>query len=506
MRAGLLFFLVFVFGLASPDIGERQATSLLIRGGLVVDGTGRPGRVADVRVESGRIAAVGRLAPREGERVLEAAGMVVAPGFIDAHSHTSGSMEESPTLESQVRQGITTAIVGQDGGSTLPISQFFADVAKFRPAINFATFAGHGSLRRLAMGEDYKRPLKDAELQVMKDGLDQAMKDGALGLSSGLEYDPGYYSNTVELIELAKVASRYGGMYISHVREDGTHGMQQALEELKLIAKEAKLPAQISHIKLAVAAKWFKAGDILKWIAESWKQGYDLTADVYPYLYWQSTITVLTLDRNWENREVWVKALADVNGPGNVLLTRYTPDPAWQGKTIEEISKSTGKDAIEVIQEIVRKTHGPNATGSESIVCTSMNEQDLGAFLKDPNVMFCSDGSHGGSHPRGAGSFPRIFGRYVRELKTLSLEEAVRKATSFPAHRFGLSDRGLIQVGKAADIVVFDPKRIVDRATTSNSRAMSEGVIHVLVNGVPVLESETMTGARPGLGLRRGQP
>ena len=482
-----------------------QSKTTLIKGGLLVDGTGKPGRIADVRIEGDKILEVGRLNPRENEKWLDAKGLVVAPGFIDAHSHTDRAAEKEPLLESQVRQGITTAVVGQDGGSEIPITKFFDNIRTWKPAINFAAFAGHGSLRSEVMGDDYKRGSKDAELAKMKSLLEQAMKDGALGLSSGLEYDPGYYSNSVEVIELAKVAAKYGGMYISHIREDGTHGMMQALDELRLVAKEAKLPAQISHIKLGVAAKWGDAPAVVKWIADSRRAGLDITADVYPWLYWQSTIVVLTSDRNWDNPEIWVKALADVGGPQNVLLTRYTPDPSWEGKNLEEIAKLTGKDAVGVIQEIIKKTRGPGANGSESIVCKAMTERDLEVFLRDPSVMFCTDGSHGGSHPRGAGSFPRILGRYVRDLKTLRLEQAVYKASAMPAKRFGFKDRGEIRPGMKADLVVFDPQTIQDKATPQDPRAFSVGMVDVFVNGIPVLEQGKMTGVRPGLALRRSR-
>lgn len=468
----------------------------------MVDGTGSAGRVADVRIENGRIAAIGKLSPKAGETILEAEGRVVAPGFIDAHSHTDGPMNDSPALESQVRQGITTAVVGQDGGSALPISDFFRKVETARPAINFATFCGHGSLRSKVMGEDYKRAASDSELEKMKALLGQAMKEGALGLSSGLEYDPGFYSNTVELIELAKVAAMYGGMYISHTRADGGASDRQSFEELRLVAKEAKLPAQVSHIKLAVPEMWGKANERLAAMAQARRQGQAITADVYPYLYWQSTITVLTSERDSLNREVWEKTLAAI-GAENITLVRYSPDPAWQGKTLPEIAKLAGKPVVDVVLEIVQKTRDPNAKASESIVCRAMTEEDLKAFLRDPFVMFCSDGSHGGSHPRGAGSFPRIFGRYVRELGVLKLEEAVRKASALPAQRFGFRDRGLLKPGMIADIVVFDPKTVADRATVAESKAFSVGVVHVLVNGVSVLANGKMTGARPGLGIRR---
>ncbi|KAA0225633.1 D-aminoacylase [Fimbriimonadia bacterium ATM] len=499
-----LFLLALAVALAPTALAPlRETSSLLIKNGLLIDGTGSKGRILDVRIEGGRIVEIGRLAVRGNEKVLDATDLVVAPGFIDAHSHTDNQMVQDPMLESQVRQGITTAIVGQDGGSELSISKFFDRVRTSRPTINFATFCGHAVIREEVMGADYKRGAKDSEVEKMKVLVDEAMREGALGFSTGLEYDPGYYATTVELVELAKVAAKHKGIYISHIREDGTAGIMQALSELKIIAKEAKIPAQISHIKVAVAEKWHKSREIVDWCRTARKEGLDITADVYPYLYWQSNIAVLSNDRNWENREIWVRGLAEVGGAQNVTIVRYTPDPTWEYKTLAELSKETGKDAPELIQEILRKTRFPGSTESHSIICQSMIEEDLATFMREPWVMFCSDGYHGGPHPRGAGSFPRVFGRYVRELSVLSLEEAIRKATSLPAKRFGLKDRGEIKKGMVADIVVFDPKTISDRATIRDPKAFSVGVEHVLVNGVLVLESGKMTGARPGVGLKR---
>lgn len=504
LRLFLALSLCLIAGLLAPlGAEERQSKSLLIRGGFVVDGSGKPGKVQDVRIEGARIVEIGSLTPRHNEKWWDATGLVVAPGFIDAHSHTDGAMEKEPLLESQVRQGITTAIVGQDGGSSLPIQDFFEKVERSQPSINFATFCGHGTLRRNVLGDDYKRAAKDSELDKMKDLLAHAMQAGALGLSSGLEYDPGYYATTVELVELAKVAARYEGIYISHTRSDGGGSNMQSLNELRLIAKEARIPAQVSHIKLAVGDVWKLGSAIRQWMLEARRERLDITADVYPYLYWQSTITVLMPERDWQNRSAWEKALQEIGGPQNVVLARYTPQPEWQGKDLAEIARTTGKTAVDVVIEIVEKTHSPGSKESESIVCKAMLEEDFREFLRDPNIMFCSDGSHGGSHPRGAGSFPKILGRYVRDEQAIALEEAIRKATSFPARRFGLPDRGELKKGMKADVVVFDPKRIRDRATIEEPRAMAEGIVHVLVNGVPVLEDEKMTGARPGVGLRR---
>lgn len=485
----------FVLSLLASAVLAPQ--SILIRGGTVVDGLGGAPKRADIRIVGDRIEAVGNLRRRANETLIDAKGLAVAPGFIDAHSHADGNAKEQPLQKSQILQGITTAIVGQDGGGTKPVYRFFLPLKMAHAALNFASFAGHGEIREEVMGKDYKRPATREELEQMKTLLAGTLRAGALGLSSGLEYDPGYYASTEELIELAKIAADWGGSYISHVRDEGNAALD-SFREVVRIAREAKIPAQISHIKLGTASVWGKAPEVLKLIHQARMEGLSIAADVYPYLYWQSTITVLTLDRNWDDKQVWVKALAEVGGPQNVLLSEYSPNPAWVGKTLKQIADETGKDAVEVIQEIVRKTHGPEGQGRESIVCTAMSENDLVAFIQSPHIMFCTDGRDGGSHPRGAGSFPRILGRYVREKKVLSLQEAIRKMTSLPASRFRLIGRGRIAKDYFADITIFDPKTIRDLATPNNPTALSKGVQYVLVNGQVVLDKGRMTGKRPG--------
>lgn len=463
-----------------------------------MDGSGGPGRVMDVRIQGDRIVEVGALRPRRGETVVSARGLVVAPGFIDAHSHADRGIDEDPLAGSQLTQGITTAVVGQDGIWRKPVREELADLAKRRPAINFAIFSGHGGIRDFVLGEEYKRVATQPEMEAMKRLVAQDMRDGALGLSTGLEYDPGYYSDTDEVVELSKVAARWNGLYISHMRDEADR-VFAATDELLEIGRRANARAQISHVKLGSRAVWGKAGritDILK--------RRDITADVYPYLFWQSTIAALTPSRDWENRAIWVKALSDVGGPQNVRLTRYTHEPKWIGKTLAEIASMTGRDPIAIIREILRRTKGPGGSGSQSVAVTAMQERDLKAFVQDPRVMFCSDGSIGGSHPRGAGSFPRVLGLYVREKKWLRLEEAVRRMTSFPAETLGIPDRGLLAPGKFADVVVFDPKRIRDRATAENPTEWSVGVRDVWVNGTRVLRGGQPSGARSGLALRRG--
>lgn len=481
-----------------------QGNTLLIVDGLVVDGSGRPGRVLDVRIEKDRIVEIGDLRVREGEKWIDAKGLVVAPGFIDAHSHTDAPMDREPMLESQIRQGITTAVVGQDGSSALPISTFFTRVAVARPTLNFATFAGHGTIRLQVMGEAFKRNATDNEVQKMKALLEEAMKQGALGLSTGLEYEAGLPATPFEALELAKVAAKHGGMYASHTRSDGGGSNMQSMEEFRFIAKEAKIPGQYSHIKLAVPEVWGQAGAVRKWFADARRGGVDVTADVYPYTYWSSTITVLLAERLWEDEAAWNATFDNLGGADKVILANYSPNPAWERKDFSQLAKETGRTPGNIAVEVVRKTHFDGSKETESIICKAMQEADLIIeFLKDPHTMFCSDGSHGGAHPRGAGAFPRIFGVYVREQKVLSLEEAVRKATSLPAKRFGFNDRGVMRKGMVADIVVFDPARIRDRSSIEDSKAFAVGVEHVFVNGGLVLEKGRMTGVRPGKALRR---
>lgn len=473
-------------------------TSTLLSGATVYDGLGNPGVREDIRIDKGIIVAIGHLRAKPGEKVVTLKGLAVAPGFIDAHSHAAGRIGEDPLAVSQITQGITTAVGGQDGGWENPVRQALADLAKIRPAINFAMFSGHGGIRRSTMGENYKRTATAEEQAKMQALVLQDMKDGALGLSSGLEYDPGYYSDTQEIIGLARQVTAFNGLYISHMRDEADKSIS-AIQELVKIRREAKIHAQISHIKLASAAVWGKSGAVADLMRKE-----KLTADIYPYLYWQSTMAALTPSRDWENRAIWIKALSDVGGPGNVRLSNYSEDQTWVGKTIAEIASITKRDPIEIMQEIMRKTHGEKTQGRESVVVTAMKESDLIRFMKLPNVMFCSDGSIGGSHPRGAGSFPRILGYYVRERKILTLPEAIRKMTSLTATTLHLPRIGQIKRGYFADLVAFDPKSIVDHATPQNPTALSTGMRYVWVSGTLTLNGGKPTGLRAGRTIRRG--
>lgn len=475
-----------------------QPSSMLIRHGQVIDGTGAPARSVDVRVKGDVIAEIAAsLAPLPEERVIDASGKVVAPGFIDTHSHADNGLTAAPDLATQVRQGITTAIVGQDGSSQLPIDRFYTSLERLRPAVNFATTIGHGTVRSLVLGGDFQRPATAAEIATMEALVDRGMRDGALGLSSGLEYDPGAFSTPDEVIALAKVAARHGGYYTSHVRDE-EHEVFSAWREVIEVGRQAKIPVIVSHIKLAVSGVWGKAAEGLKILEDANRDGIRATADWYPYQFWQSSIYVLIADRDFENREKWRVGLADVGGGKNVLITRYAPDPTWNGRTLAEIATEQGKDEVTTVIEMIRAA-GPGI----GVIVTAMSDADLDTFVAHPLVNICSDGGGPSRHPRSYGTFPRVLGRYVRERKRLSLPEAIAKMTGRSAQQVGLTDRGLLAVGKKADIAIFDPAVIEDRGTLQDPTLAPVGMIYVFVNGQLVLDNGTLTEARPGQGLRR---
>lgn len=478
-----------------------MTTPILIRGGLVVDGSGGKPYHANVLLTNDTITAIGKDL-RSAEGFIEAEGKVVAPGFIDTHSHADGGLLESPEAETQIRQGITTAVVGQDGGSKIPLADWFKSVEAKRVALNVASFVGHGSVRRQVLGDDYKRAAIPAEVKRMQMLVADEMQAGALGLSSGLEYEPGLFSETSELIALAQAAGRYGGLYISHVRDEEDDALT-SFRELIQIAEAAKIPAQVSHIKLASSPVWGKTGDVFRLMDAARSRGLDITADVYPYTYWQSNIVTLVPGKSdvKNDREVWTRAIAQIGGPTNVLFTGAEGGPTWQGKTLAQISAAAGKNASDIVLDLMARTDGKGAT----VVVTAMREADVRAFIAHPRIMFCTDGGLRSSHPRGAGSYPRIFGKYVREDRVLSLESAVHKATALPAARMGFADRGRIAPGMKADIVLFDPKTIHDTATTRDPRSAPVGLTDVLVNGIPVLQGGKITDARPGMAIRRSR-
>jgi N-acyl-D-amino-acid deacylase len=482
----------FAFFQSSP------AEMVAITGGTLIDGSGRmPLNDSVVVVTGDSITAVGRRGQIKipaGARVIDATGLVVAPGFIDTHNHSDRGFAEDPSATTQVSQGITTVAVGQDGGSEMPIGEYLSKLDHSPVALNVLTFVGHATLRSRVMGQDTNRHATTEEIDKMKQMVEQAMRDGAFGLSTGLEYEIGKPAATEEVIALAGVAGRFGGIYISHIRDEADKTFE-ALAEAIRIGRDGHLPAQISHIKLGSVAVWGRAAEAVALIDKARQRGQDVTADCYPYDAWNSTIRVLIPSGRHDDANDVARGLADVGGAGNITIVGCRAHPDYEFKTLEEIARQQNISPVELYMRIVRD-------GGASIVCHSMKDGDISTFYRQPWVMVSSDGGIGSRHPRGAGTFPRVLGRFVRELHWLALPEAVRKMTSLPAWRLGLKDRGLIRPGYKADIVLFDPARVIDRSTFQQPQLTAEGINRVFVNGVEVWRGGAVTGNRSGRALR----
>ena len=487
--------LAIALALLSPGT-SAQVTSRAwtIVGADLADGSGRALRRANVRFVGDRVVAVGAGAPQRGDTVVDGAGLVVAPGFIDIHNHSAEELANDPEAATQVAQGITTVVLGPDGGSPWPIGEYLAERRRNPAAVNVGAFAGHATIRRLVLGDDFKRPARADEIARMATLVDQAMRDGALGLSSGLEYEVGGYAETNELVELSRVAARYGGVYMSHIRDEADKSFE-ALREAIEIGERARIPVQISHIKLGTVGVWHKAAEAIAIVEAARKRGVDVTADEYPYNAWSSTITVLVPDKRYDYPPSVEKALADVGGAANVLIVRHAAHPDYEFRTLDAVAKDRKMTPVELFIQIVRD-------GGAGVVCTSMVDDDMRAFYQQVWVMVASDGGIGTRHPRGAGTFPRVLGRYVRDERWLTLPEAIRKMTSAPAERLKLAQRGRIVAGAFADLVLFNPKTVVDRSTFSEPIILPAGIEKVFVGGELVWDGKPMS-ARPGQVLVR---
>jgi N-acyl-D-amino-acid deacylase len=484
--------------------GAAIAALTLIVNAAGLDGTGAPARQVAVRIDAGRIVEVGALTPKPGETVFDAQGMTLAPGFIDTHSHSDDDLFDHPDALADVSQGITTIVGGQDGGSSYPLKKFFARLERHPATVNLASYSGHGTLREKVMKDDFRRKATAEEVKKMERLLEKDMQAGALGLASGLEYDPGIYSDPSEMIALAKVAAAHGGRYISHIRSED-RSFWQAVDEIINIGREAKLPVQISHTKLAMKSWWGQADRLLKQLDEARASGIDITGDIYPYLYWHSTLTVLFPKRDFEDLDEAHLVVNEIAPPEGLFLTQYDDEPAWVGKSLAEVAKSRNEDPAVTLIMLIRRAEARKAkTGDagEGIIGTSMTEADFESLLRWPHMNLCTDGSLDGSHPRGFGAFPRVLGRYVRDRHVLTLEEAVHRATGLAADHMGFKDRGTVRPGQAADLVLFDPATIADRATITDPHALSEGVRTVWVGGTIVYQDGHATAARPGKVLR----
>ncbi len=480
-------------------------TATLIVNARVVDGTGTPARSASVRVVGDRIVEVGDVATRPGDRVVDGGGLTLAPGFIDTHSHHDRGLVEGRDALALVSQGVTTIVVGQDGGSRTPLSEFFGQLERSPPAVNVASYVGHGTVRSAVMGDDFRRVVTRAEIDRMRTIVETDMRAGALGLSTGLEYDPGIYSSREEVRELARATAAFGGRYISHIRSED-RAFWDAIDEVIAIGREARIPVQISHIKLAMRSLWGQADSLIRVLDRARAGGVDVTADIYPYTYWQSTLTVLFPERDFANRATAEFVLREVAAPDGLLLSRFAPDSSYVGKTVADIARLRGTDPATTLMALIHETEEAERAGrpsSESVIGTSMDERDIARLVAWPHTNICSDGELAGRHPRGFGAFPRVLRQYVREQRVLTLPEAVRKMTELSAAHVGIRERGRIAPGYFADLVLFDPGAVSDRATPTAPREQSVGVHTVWVNGDIVYQGGQSTGRHPGRVLRR---
>lgn len=510
--------------MAAPDAARSQATyDLLILNGTVVDGTGRPGVPLDVAVRGGVIARVGRLANAAAKATIDARGRVVAPGFIDVHTHADDPAR-TPLLENFTRMGVTSVVAGNCGDSAESIAGERLAIERDGISVNFATLVGHNTVRAAVLGSARRAP-DAAELGRMKALVAKAMEEGAIGLSTGLQYVPGMYAESREIVELAKVAARAGGIYASHMRNEGTR-VAEAVAEALSVGEAAGCPVQISHLKIDSPSRWGTSPALLEALASARRRGVDVRADQYAYTAGSAGLGIrfpgwaleggrdaiasrLSDAATWRRIKAEMKELLAERGFTDLswaVIALDRDDPSLNGLSIKQAAaKLVGADDAEAQLETARRL----MLGSEpQMVYHFMSEEDVQRIMRNPDVMVASDSGvlrpgDGTPHPRGYGNTARVLGRYVRELRAIPLEEAVRKMTSLPASHFGFARRGQVREGWAADLVVFDPATVADRATFENPHQYPLGFDHVLVNGVPVVRNGEPTGARPGKVLRR---
>ncbi len=494
--------------LAAGCGGGQKAPGTLIANVTLYDGSGGEPQVTSVRIMGDSIVAVGNLPAGEDEWFINGAGLALAPGFIDTHSHADGQAGDHRDALAAVSQGITTVVVGQDGSSPFPLRSFFARIDSAPAAINFAAYSGHNTLRGLVMGQDFKREATRAEVDSVRVLLLVDWDAGALGLSTGLEYDPGIYSSRQEVLDLASAIGAEGGRYISHIRSED-RAFWSAIDEIITIGRVARIPVQVTHAKLAMKSLWGRADSLLGILDRARESGVEITADVYPYTYWQSTLTVMFPERNFADRKAAEFVLAELAPPEGLLLSQFMPDSSYVGKTVAQIARLHGTDPATALMRLIAEAEAMKAKGVEDVegvIGTSMDERDVARLIAWPHASISTDGELAGRHPRGYGTFPRVLGRYAREQQVISMGEAIRKMTSLAARNMGITGRGVVSAGAKADLVLFLPDSVIDRATTTEPHAVSSGIRMVWVNGEVVYEDGKATGRYPGRALRRGKP
>ena len=499
------FLLAALSACEREPLPSADPASQLITNVTIIDGTGAGRRQGAVRFLGAVITDVGDLEARPGEQLTDGGGLVLAPGFIDTHSHADSELFDQPGALAAVSQGITTVVVGQDGSSPFPLLDFRFRLVENPVAINVAAYSGHNSIRERVMGEQYQHTASEPEISVMSQFLREDLQAGALGLSTGLEYDPGIYSSTEEVIALATVAASQGGRYISHVRSED-RWFEQAIDEIIEIGRVVDIPVQVSHFKLAMTSLWGRAPEILAKIDAARSEGIDITADLYPYQYWQSGMMVLLPQRDITDRAEVEYALKEIAPPDGFWFTQFDPNPGYVGKTLVEVADILGTDPVTAFMSLIAESEAirkETGEGADMIIATSMHEEDIKLLMAWPHTNIGSDGSLIDLHPRGISTFPKILGRYIREQGLMSLEEAIHKMTGLSAQHMGFQNRGVIKAGAAADFVLLDPDTIIDHATPQNPGALSSGISKVWVNGRIVFENGQETGRRPGRFIAR---
>ena len=498
----VLFFTFFLLG--AIDLLAQRTT--LIQNVRIADGSGSPLFRGAVRIQDSVIIATGALLPLSSDSIIDGKGLVLAPGFIDTHSHHFGDYDEDPSALATNSQGITSIVIGQDG-SSYTIDTIRAMLKKNPVAVNVATYTGHTTLREKVMGTDLLRPATEKETEQMQNLLAQEMGKGSLGLSSGLEYEDAFYSSTQEVIELARTAACYNGSYTSHIRsEDIT--LDSAIEEILTIGRLTKMPIQVSHIKIGLKDKWGTARYILDRLEKARSEGIQVTADVYPYDFWSSTLRVLFPKRDYSNLASAEFAVAHLFDPNQSVLVRYAPESSFVGKTVSAIAMQRNEPSSRTLIELIekadsfKKANPTYAYGVEAIAAKAMNEADVTTFISWPFSNICSDGRSGG-HPRGFGAFTKILRQYVREQRLLTLEEAIYKMTYLGALHTGIKNRGLIKEGYYADLVLLNPDTVADRSSLGEPTARSSGITAVWINGRVTYQEQKTSGERPGVFVNR---
>jgi N-acyl-D-amino-acid deacylase len=519
MKIILLVISLLTFSL----VRAQDRADIIIRNGRVLDGTGNSWVRADIAIKDGKIIKVGKINSMTATREIDAKNMIVAPGFIDVHTHIEGDAEKNPTSDNFILDGVTTVVTGNCGASNTDLKKYFHKIDSIHFSINVASLVGHNDVRKAIMGTANRAPSED-EMKRMEALVEQGMKDGAVGFSTGLIYIPGTYSSTEEVLRLAKAAAKYNGVYASHMRDEGD-SVTQAIEEALLIGREAHMPVEISHFKLSGQQNWGRSRETVSLIKHAREEGIDVTIDQYPYTASSTSLSTLLPDEILADGEDSIRARLQrpevrkyvtdymlkklkkrkLSHLSYAVVAYYRADTAFNGKSIEQVNllmnrKHKAKYETETVMDMMQK-------GGAGMVFHGMSDEDVKRIMQYPYNMFASDASvrifgQGAPHPRGYGTNARVLSKYVRDEKVISLEEAIRRMTSLPAQKFRLSDRGLLKEGYAADIIIFDEHEVKDLSTFEKPHAYSKGFRFVIVNGKVVVDEGIHVGTRSGMVLR----